>query len=84
MSLNVLIHNITGIPSNTLRNNSLSNFSINERMSWVERRNTTLEEDKAYCLLGIFDVSMSLIYGEGGEKAARRLQHEIHVSYKGD
>ena len=62
----------------------MSNFNVDERMSWAERRNTTFEEDKAYCLLGIFDVTMSLIYGEGGEKAAKRLQQEIHMSSKGD
>jgi len=84
MSLDVLIHKITGIAKNALHNHSLSNFSINERMSWAESRRTTIEEDKAYCLLGIFDVSMSLIYGEGEEKAVRRLQHEIHISYKGE
>ena len=83
LSLEALIHSITGIARNALRGDPLYNFSIEERMFWAERRNTTLEEDKAYCLLGIFDVSMSPIYGEGGEKAARRLQHEIHLSYKG-
>lgn len=34
----------------------------------------------AYCLLGIFDVSMPLLYGEGGEKAFVRLQEEIMKS----
>ncbi|KAH8799048.1 hypothetical protein F5884DRAFT_687115, partial [Xylogone sp. PMI_703] len=61
----------------------LSNFSIDERMAWAGHRNTTLEEDKYYCLLGIFDISMPLIYGEGGDKASRRLQEEIHKFYKG-
>jgi hypothetical protein len=79
-----LIHNITGIAKSALHNHSLSNFSIDERMSWAKSRHTTIEEDKAYCLLGIFDVSMSLIYGEGEDKAVRRLQHEIHTSYKGE
>ncbi|KAL9615789.1 MAG: hypothetical protein Q9160_009258 [Pyrenula sp. 1 TL-2023] len=83
LSLEALIHSVTGIARNALRNEPLTTFSIDERMSWAERRNTTLEEDKAYCLLGIFDISMSLIYGEGGEKAVRRLRHEIHISYKG-
>jgi hypothetical protein len=31
----------------------------------------------AYCLMGIFDVNMPLLYGEGGVKAFLRLQEEI-------
>jgi hypothetical protein len=45
-------------------------------MSWVASRSTTREEDIAYCLLGIFGVSMPLLYGEG-IKAFTRLQEEI-------
>lgn len=45
-------------------------------MSWAANRDTTRPEDEAYCLLGIFDVSMSMIYGEGS-KAFQRLQEEI-------
>jgi Heterokaryon incompatibility protein (HET) len=82
-SLESEIHEITGIETSALRGDALSNFSIKERMAWTERRNTTVEEDKTYCLLGIFDVSMSLIYGEGGENAFRRLDEEIHKAYKG-
>ena len=37
-------------------------------MSWASRRATTRHEDVAYCLLGLFDVNMPLLYGEG-EKA---------------
>ncbi|KAH8807443.1 hypothetical protein F5884DRAFT_899840 [Xylogone sp. PMI_703] len=83
LTLEHMIHGITGIATSALRGDALSNFSIDERMSWAEHRNTTLEEDKYYCLLGIFDVSMPLIYGERGDKAFRRLQEEIHKSYKG-
>lgn len=82
-ALESMIHAITGIAKNALRGDALSDFSIPERMSWAEHRNTTLEEDKAYCILGIFDVSMPLIYGEGKEKAFRRLKQEIQMSYKG-
>jgi hypothetical protein len=83
LTLGPIIHEITGIAASVLRGDALSNFSIDERMSWAEYRNTTLEEDKSYCLLGIFDVSMPLIYGEGGDRASRRLQEEIHKFYKG-
>ena len=47
-----------------------------EKMSWAASRTTTRKEDIAYCLLGIFDVNMPLLYGEG-EKAFVRLQEEI-------
>ena len=47
---------------------TLPDYSIAQRMSWASRRVTTRDEDIAYCLLGIFDVNMPLIYGEG-EKA---------------
>jgi hypothetical protein len=49
-------------------------------LQWKERRQTTEEEDMAYCLLGIFDVSMPLIYGEGYEKAMKRLLREVAES----
>jgi hypothetical protein len=45
-------------------------------MSWAARRQTTRLEDEAYCLLGIFDVHIPLLYGEGA-RAFRRLQEEI-------
>lgn len=45
-------------------------------MNWVSKRETTRVEDIAYCLLGIFEVNMTLLYGEG-LNAFRRLQEEI-------
>jgi hypothetical protein len=45
-------------------------------MSWASQRTTTKVEDIAYCLLGIFDVNMALLYGEG-ERSFKRLQEEI-------
>ncbi|KAJ5708403.1 heterokaryon incompatibility protein-domain-containing protein [Penicillium malachiteum] len=50
--------------------------SVAERMSWAAKRETTRLEDKAYCLLGLFDVHMPLLYGEG-DRAFLRLQEEI-------
>ena len=50
--------------------------SIAQRMSWAAHRVTTRIEDRAYCLLGIFDVNIPLLYGEG-KKAFTRLQQEI-------
>ena len=45
-------------------------------MSWAAMRQTTHIEDMAYCLLGLFDVHMPLLDGEG-RKAFRRLQEKI-------
>jgi hypothetical protein len=49
---------------------------VAEKMSWASGRRTTRTEDMAYCLMGIFDVNMPLLYGEGS-KAFKRLQEEI-------
>jgi Heterokaryon incompatibility protein (HET) len=54
----------------------LANFSVSQKMSWASSRTTTREEDMAYCLMGLFDVHMPLLYGEG-KKAFVRLQEEI-------
>lgn len=45
-------------------------------MSWASRRETTRLEDSAYCLFGLFDINMPLLYGEG-RRAFVRLQEEI-------
>ncbi|KAK4234578.1 heterokaryon incompatibility protein-domain-containing protein [Achaetomium macrosporum] len=72
-----LLSTITGVPEALLRHDSeLRDFAVARRMSWAARRKTTRLEDMAYCLLGIFDVNMSLIYGEG-MKAFQRLQAAI-------
>ncbi|KAI1124681.1 hypothetical protein F5Y10DRAFT_248845 [Nemania abortiva] len=67
---------ITLIDESYLNGRPLEDASIAQRMSWASKRTTSREEDMAYCLLGIFDVNMSLIYGERS-KAFRRLQEAI-------
>ena len=76
-SLEQQIHEITGIAIPALRGFPLSQFEVDERFKWIETRQTTRDEDMAYCLLGIFNVFMPLIYGEGKENAIRRLRKEI-------
>ena len=72
-----LISTITGIKVPVLRlEKSPNKFSISTRMSWAANRKTKRVEDMAYCLLGIFDVSMPMLYGEG-TRAFGRLQEEI-------
>lgn len=68
---------IIGISVNILTGKaSLESASIAKRMSWASHRCTTRKEDVAYCLMGLFDVNMPLLYGEG-ERAFIRLQEEI-------
>jgi hypothetical protein len=76
-SLEQVLHEVTQIPPRALRNAPLDEFSVEERMSWAEQRVTKHGEDKAYSLLGLFGVSMALIYGEGKDRAFARLQKEI-------
>ncbi|PIL34418.1 hypothetical protein GSI_03193 [Ganoderma sinense ZZ0214-1] len=72
-----LVSAITGISVNVLaRGQTLSTFSVAQRLSWAARRETTRVEDRAYSLLGIFDINMPTLYGEG-ECAFQRLEEEI-------
>lgn len=66
-----------GIPRRFLQGTPLSEASVAQRMSWASKRVTKQEEDIAYCLLGIFNVNMPMIYGEGGVQAFIRLQEMI-------
>lgn len=45
-------------------------------MSWASNRKATRPEDLPYSLMGLFDIHMPFIYGEG-MKAFTRLQEEI-------
>jgi hypothetical protein len=83
-SLERLIHEITGIPVRALQGSPLSNFSVTERLLWAEKRKTTREEDKAYSLLGIFNIQIPVLYGEGRENAFKRLREEIDKPSKGE
>ncbi|KXH48957.1 hypothetical protein CNYM01_05294 [Colletotrichum nymphaeae SA-01] len=76
-TLSRFLSSITGIDECILIGKaSLLKVPVATRMSWASRRQTSRTEDSAYCLLGIFDINMPLLYGEG-EKAFARLQSEI-------
>ncbi|KAI1424920.1 heterokaryon incompatibility protein-domain-containing protein [Xylaria sp. FL1777] len=76
-SLSPALSQITRIPEGVLDGSrSIFDFSVYERLRWVAGRETTRVEDMAYCLIGLFDVNMPLLYGEG-RKAFARLQLEI-------
>jgi hypothetical protein len=76
-SLEMPIHEITGIPFKALQGNPFSDFNIDERREWAAERQTTEQEDLLYCLLGLCEVSMPPIYGEGKEAALKRLQMTV-------
>ncbi|KAM0326721.1 hypothetical protein ACHAQA_006594 [Verticillium albo-atrum] len=57
--------------------------SIATKMRWAARRRTTRQEDVAYSLLGLFNINMPLLYGEGAG-AFLRLQEEIIKKHPAD
>ncbi|KAI0871153.1 heterokaryon incompatibility protein-domain-containing protein [Hypoxylon argillaceum] len=62
----------------------LTSCSIAMRLSWASYRETTVEEDETYSLLGLFGISLPLIYGEGRLRAFNRLQRELISVYNDD
>lgn len=75
-SLEDCIFEITGIPRPALRGAHLSTFTVEERYLWSQGRLTKRKEDRAYCLLGIFNVFIPHNYGEG-DYAFDRLREAI-------
>ena len=72
-----LLEEITGIQACILRlEKDVADISIAGRMRWARSRETTRPEDEAYSLMGIFGISIPILYGEG-RKAFYRLQEEI-------
>lgn len=79
-SLGSAIYAISGIGIDVLTHARIRDqVSVARRMSWASSRKTTRIEDWAYSLMGILNVNMPLLYGEGG-KAFLRLQEEIMKS----
>ena len=75
-----ILSEITGIRSDVLSGiRPPTSVSIAQRMSWASKRKTTRPEDLSYCLMGLFNVNMPMIYGgdEEGDKTFLRLQEEI-------
>jgi hypothetical protein len=82
-SLGTIISNITNIPVSLMTERRCwrwsfhdCDFSVAQKMSWAASRKCTRIEDSAYCMIGLFDIAMPLLYGEG-KKAFLRLQEEI-------
>ncbi|KAI8683165.1 hypothetical protein LRP88_04861 [Fusarium phalaenopsidis] len=77
MSLLKQLSTVTNIDAGILSHKvPLSSACVAKRFSWAAKRKTTRDEDLAYCLLGIFNINMPMLYGEG-RKAFTRLQEEI-------
>jgi hypothetical protein len=74
------IEEITGISSAYLTNAMpFRDACIATKMSWMAGRKTTREEDIAYGMLGIFNVVLMPLYGEG-MNAFRRLQELLQTT----
>jgi hypothetical protein len=75
------LHAITRIPQEAIQGSPLSQFSVEERMSWASSRRATRIEDEVYSMLGILHVFMPLIYGEGVH-AKERLKEELEKHHR--
>lgn len=76
-----VLQEITGIHRDVLTfRRPLSDFSVAHRFSWASGRDARRPEDKAYCLMGLFGIHMSVLYGEG-DMVFRRLQQEILLGF---
>ena len=71
------LQRITGVPEDILAD-GLEGIRpcVAQIISWAANRTTTRVEDRAYSLMGLLDVNMPMLYGEG-KKAFHRLQLEI-------
>ena len=71
------LREIAGVPEHILIHGLCGNRPcVAQIISWASRRTTSRVEDRAYSLMGLLDVNMPLLYGEG-KKAFHRLQLEI-------
>lgn len=71
-----LIATTTRIPAQALAKFEPSAWSAAQKMSWAAKRLTTRLEDRSYSLMGLFGLTMPILYGEG-DRAFIRLQTEI-------
>lgn len=79
--LHSIISEITGIQSAVLKGEKKpKQCHVSERMGWTSNRTTLVVEDEAYSMLGLFDIQMPILYGEGS-RAFRRLQDEIRRTH---
>ncbi|KAF3049143.1 hypothetical protein E8E11_004726 [Didymella keratinophila] len=82
LSLAKEVREVTGIPCSALQGEPLSDFSVNERISWNEHRVTKIPTDRAYSLMGILGVSLSPFDGESPAEAMKRVTDEAEKQDK--
>jgi len=71
------LENITGIPQHILTHGLCGNRPcVAQIMSWAANHTMTRVEDRAYSLMGLLEVNMPMLYGEG-KKVFHCLQLEI-------
>jgi len=81
-SLEKPLSEITGIPISALRGTPPALFSVEDKLSWSRHRQTKREEDRVYSLLGLIDIHIPAMYGEGEHNTLHRLQSEIEMRLK--
>ncbi|KAG2753706.1 hypothetical protein P692DRAFT_20828671 [Suillus brevipes Sb2] len=77
------LQNSTGIDALSLVTFRPGMKDAREKLRWASSRVTTLQEDVAYSLFGIFGIHLPIIYGETKQNALGRLLQEI-VARSGD
>lgn len=71
------INEVTEISDeNLIGETNLETLRVGRVMAWAAKRRTTRVEDRAYSLLGLFEIDLPMLYGQG-ERAFQRLQEEI-------
>ncbi|KAG2738612.1 hypothetical protein P692DRAFT_201730900, partial [Suillus brevipes Sb2] len=73
----------TGIDAQVLVSFQPGMTSARDKLQWASTRETTVQEDIAYSLFGLFGVQLPILYGENKQNALGRLLQEI-VSRSGD
>ena len=71
------IKDTTGIEEDDIMRFQPGPDRLRQKMIWASQRTTTIDEDKVYSMLGMFNVGMYISYGEGIEEAFYRLQEQI-------
>ncbi|KAJ8519460.1 hypothetical protein ONZ45_g3573 [Pleurotus djamor] len=69
-----LVADAATVPVCAVKQFSLRTHSAPEVFHWISKRITTRPEDLSYCLMGMLDIHIPIIYGEGHENAFYRLQ----------
>ncbi|KAG2081427.1 hypothetical protein BD769DRAFT_1784146 [Suillus cothurnatus] len=77
------LENTTGVDAHFLVTFRPGMAGAREKLRWASTRVTTVQEDVAYSLFGIFGIHLPVIYGEKKQNALGRLLQEV-VAQSGD